>query len=165
MHAIDKRSFQYSYYLIKSLIFFFGAHGRISSYSSRGHPSKVVEIRKCETWVGEPSSLPCIKNTAFREGTPPLVSPFRTISTIFSKGASYWLLESTRGRRFCIQFYNISAYMALTLDILSLVNNIKIIEFSKICWIGLEFFLVYIYLNYNIYIHTCDTFIPVKIYI
>ena len=107
---------------------------------------------------GEPSSLPCIKNTAFREGTPPLVSPFRTISTIFSKGASYWLLESTRGRRFCIQFYNISAYMALTLDILSLVNNIKIIEFSKICWIGLEFFLVYIYLNYTIYIHTCDTF-------
>lgn len=53
--------------------------------------------------------------------------------------------------------------MALTLDILSLVNNIKIIKFSKICWIGLEFFLVYIYLKYNIYIHTCDTFIPVKI--
>ena len=164
MHAIGKRSFQYTYYLIKSLIF--------SSVHTVGF--RVIRVGVIHQKLSKFESvklgwgtflLPCIQNTAFREGTPPLVSPFRTISTIFSKGASYWLLESTRGRRFCIHFYNINAYMALTLDILSLVNNIKIIEFSKICWIGLEFFLVYIYLNYTIYIHTCDTFIPVKIYI
>ena len=159
MHAIGKRSFQYSYYLIKQLIFS-SAHTvgfrviRVGVIHRKLSKFESVKLG----WGTFP--LPCIRNTAFREGTPSLVSPFRTISTIFSKGASYWLLESTRGRRFCIQFYNISACMALTLDILSLVNNIKIIKFSKICWIGLEFFLVYIYL---IFIFICDTFfIPVK---
>ena len=131
---------------------------------SRVHPSKVVEIRKCETWVG---NLPIAMHLEHSVQGRDLIFNF-TLSYNFDNFFEGCLPPITRIHPWAstlYSIYNINAYMALTLDILSLVNNIKIIEFSKICWIGLEFFLVYIYLNYNIYIHTCDTFIPVKIYI